>query len=80
MTLRQCLHGIFLSVIDDGVGFKMSATRKGHFGLRIMAERAQAIGGRLRIRSRLGKGTTVTLFLPFTAFRSKEAVTSWQAA
>jgi signal transduction histidine kinase len=47
-----------LEVRDDGVGFTPEPGRGG-YGLNSMAERAELIGGRLTIRSRLGSGTSV---------------------
>lgn len=52
---------------DDGVGFLMSEKRSAddkHYGLGIMRERAEEIGGRLEIESMPGCGTTVTVRLP----------------
>ena len=52
-----------LRVTDDGVGFEMGSASE-HFGLRIMAERADEIGASLRFDSRLGEGTTVSVAVP----------------
>ena len=53
-----------VSVSDDGSGFDTAATRPGHLGLRTMAERAEAAGGRLRVTSAPGAGTRVHLTVP----------------
>ncbi len=54
-----------LIIIDDGIGFNYDATRdKKHFGLRIMRERAENLGGSLHIKSKLDDGTRVTATLP----------------
>ncbi|TCK27219.1 GAF domain-containing sensor histidine kinase [Pseudonocardia endophytica] len=58
-----------LEVSDDGVGFDTAAAAGpapdgGGYGLRSMAERAELVGGRLRIRSTPGSGTTVTVTVP----------------
>jgi signal transduction histidine kinase len=50
-------------VSDDGVGFDTAATRSGT-GLQGMADRLDAIDGRLEIRSAPGRGTTVTGAVP----------------
>ncbi|HHI76423.1 MAG TPA: histidine kinase, partial [Gammaproteobacteria bacterium] len=53
-----------LLVEDDGVGFDNAAKagRPGeHIGLAIMEERAQRLGGRLRIESEPGEGTRLEL-------------------
>jgi signal transduction histidine kinase/ligand-binding sensor domain-containing protein len=53
---------------DDGQGIdeEMLAERgaSGHWGLPGMRERAELIGGRLEVRSRLGSGTEVDLSVP----------------
>ena len=52
-------------VRDDGIGFDTVAVGKGlGFGLFGMRERLLALGGRLRIVSAPGQGTTVTIRLP----------------
>jgi len=53
---------ITLVVSDDGVGFDPagpSPANRGHFGLEGMRERAERLGGKLRIESRPGHGTRV---------------------
>lgn len=58
-----------LTVGDDGVGLPPAARRPGPhaLGLLGMSERAQSVGGRLRLRSRAGRGTLVVLTLPLAA-------------
>jgi two-component system nitrate/nitrite sensor histidine kinase NarX len=49
-------------VIDDGEGFDPgSQAGESHVGLRIMKERAERIGARVEVRSRIGAGTTVAI-------------------
>lgn len=50
-----------LTVKDNGRGFVIDKVTPEHLGLTIMNERAEAIGARLEIESRLGQGTTVTV-------------------
>ena len=52
-----------MRVRDDGEGFEMGSASE-HFGLRIMAERADAIGASLHVESCLGEGTTVSVSVP----------------
>ncbi|MXZ96599.1 MAG: PAS domain-containing protein [Acidimicrobiaceae bacterium] len=52
-----------MRVRDDGEGFEMGSASE-HFGLRIMAERADAIGASLHVDSGLGEGTTVSVSVP----------------
>lgn len=51
-----------LAVVDDGAGFDPGSPRAGkRLGLSSMRERAEALGGELRVTSQPGVGTTVTL-------------------
>jgi two-component system sensor histidine kinase UhpB len=59
---------VVLSVADDGVGMPDPGTRGlpggDHLGLAGMRERAQIIGGELRIRSSVGRGVHIRLRVP----------------
>ncbi|HEX8917746.1 MAG TPA: ATP-binding protein, partial [Chloroflexota bacterium] len=57
-------EGMQVTIKDDGVGFVTGAGAKGHFGLEIMSERAQSVGGRLDIQSEPGAGTSVAVWMP----------------
>jgi signal transduction histidine kinase len=51
-----------LTVSDDGVGFDTEKINgASHFGLAGMRERAELVGGELKITSKLGDGTTIQL-------------------
>lgn len=53
-----------LRVRDDGIGFDPLAVRHRSLGLTSMRERAEELGGRLRVASRPGAGTTVEAEAP----------------
>ncbi len=58
-----------LSIHDDGIGFDERPTRRralhaGSMGLISMEERARLAGGRLKVRSLPGRGTTVSAVFP----------------
>lgn len=56
-----------VTIADDGVGFNaesMSGDNARRFGLRIMRERAEGLGGSLEIRSTPGQGTQVVAAIP----------------
>jgi len=62
-------HLLKLAIHDDGVGFDQDAVRDrvlrtGSMGLIGMEERAQLAGGRLKVRSVLGGGCTVSAIFP----------------
>jgi two-component system NarL family sensor kinase len=58
---------VVLTVSDDGPGFDLNSALgpvEGHIGLALLADAAEGVGGRLDLRSRPGRGTTVTLSVP----------------
>jgi PAS domain S-box-containing protein len=64
LTLDAANGALKLEVRDDGRGFDREALRSTALGLIAMEERAIMLGGRLRIRSEAGVGTTVSLECP----------------
>jgi signal transduction histidine kinase len=61
-----CEKGMRLRVSDNGVGFDPNVDRaeRSGLGLAVMAERARALGGELRLDACPGRGTQVELVLP----------------
>jgi signal transduction histidine kinase/ligand-binding sensor domain-containing protein len=63
--------GLRLAVRDDGRGIDAprleQAPGEGSRGLRLMRDRAEAVGAQLQLRSRPGAGTEVVLFVPARA-------------
>jgi two-component system, NarL family, sensor kinase len=63
-----------LEIVDDGMGFNtlehpLGGDETRGYGLLSMSERAELVGGRLNIRSRLGSGTSVTATIPLSPTR-----------
>jgi signal transduction histidine kinase len=59
--------GVLVRIRDDGLGFSTtdaSAPQAGHLGFRTMRERAQGAGGWLRMESKIGAGSTISLWVP----------------
>jgi two-component system nitrate/nitrite sensor histidine kinase NarX len=59
--------GARITVEDDGRGFdpaQVAGKGRPYFGLQIMRERAESVGGSLDLNSRPGKGTRVTIHVP----------------
>jgi signal transduction histidine kinase len=59
---------VSLQVRDEGRGFglRTSSQLNGHFGLRMLKERAARVGGLLKVDSVPGKGTVFTVEVPFS--------------
>jgi len=55
-----------LAIRDNGHGFAPEAVPEGRLGLVGMRERAQLLGGWLRVRSARGRGTTVAAAVPLS--------------
>jgi signal transduction histidine kinase len=61
------LKDLCLSISDDGVGFVPGSGEEslaGGFGMKTMRERADTLGGSLRVISAPGRGTTVEVRIP----------------
>jgi signal transduction histidine kinase len=68
---------LHVGVRDDGQGFDVARVnteydQRGSLGLLNMRERAEAIGGRLTIRSRSGEGTIVALTAPLAPLQQAD--------
>lgn len=56
---------LLLAIEDDGAGFvPESAIGDDHYGLRLMRQRAEAIGGQIAVESAPGQGTRVEVTVP----------------
>lgn len=67
VELRYGHGSIVLYVSDDGSGFdteKIIPLGVGHYGLTGMRERAERIGGKLTLKSKLGQGTELLVEVP----------------
>jgi len=75
VELEYALRRFRLVVRDDGCGIDpqvLRAGREGHWGLPGMRERAERVGGTLRVWSRAAAGTEVALSVPNSiAFESR---------
>jgi signal transduction histidine kinase len=67
VTLHREARKLRLRVVDDGRGFDQQgafSSRGGHFGLIGMRERAERMGGELRLASHPGEGTELEVTVP----------------
>jgi two-component system NarL family sensor kinase len=72
VVLELALEGdsAVVTVSDDGPGFDPSVALgpvDGHIGLALLTDAAEGVGGRLDLKSRPGRGTTVRLAVPIPA-------------
>ena len=66
VELKSSMEYLFITVKDDGPGFdpvKLHPNGK-HFGLQVMNQRAERIGGQVKIYSEPGKGVSVQICIP----------------
>jgi signal transduction histidine kinase len=63
-----------LQIKDDGRGFEVKKASHG-FGLASMHARAKEIGGKLKMQSRLGRGTLVEVTVPVSSPHKPRAST-----
>lgn len=65
-----------LEIIDDGIGFDpTTASPPGHYGLKFMRQRAGIMKGALDIQSAPGRGTQITVVVPYEAGPSLQGTT-----
>lgn len=67
LSLQCEENAILLTVEDNGVGIQawQDTSRLNGHGLMLMRERAEAVGGTLKINSIMSKGTRIDAYLPF---------------
>jgi PAS domain S-box-containing protein len=64
VSLKMLKRGVRLSVRDNGRGFNQDDVKGIGYGLGNMAARAQKIGGRFAVLSKVNEGTSIVLDLP----------------
>jgi PAS domain S-box-containing protein len=64
VSLKLLKRGVRLGIRDNGSGFNQTDAKKAGHGLRNMASRAQKMGGRFSILSKVNEGTSIVLDLP----------------
>jgi signal transduction histidine kinase len=67
VRLRMLDGRLIIAIEDDGKGFDLkrpARDKEPHYGLKMMAERIESVGGQIRVESWPGRGTRLTLSLP----------------
>jgi len=73
LRLQRVRDQVWLTISDKGRGFDLGAlTQTGGFGLLKVRERAELLGGRMRIRSAAGRGSTFLIAVPDTGLSPGE--------
>jgi signal transduction histidine kinase len=68
LRFKRVRNQLRLTISDQGQGFDLrSLARTAGFGLLSVRERAELLGGRMKIRSAMGKGSTFLIAVPDTA-------------
>jgi two-component system sensor histidine kinase UhpB len=68
LALHAAPEGLTLDVVDDGQGLPAEGTqRSGHYGLRWLAERVEALGGQFSIEAASPRGVHLQVRLPLPA-------------
>jgi nitrate/nitrite-specific signal transduction histidine kinase len=81
VRLTESADCMALTVEDDGTGLPASDPEgDDHFGLRIMRERVQSVGGELELESRAGAGTTLHVLVPVGAAAVGHMEEPWSAS
>ncbi|MBN1564812.1 MAG: GAF domain-containing sensor histidine kinase [Anaerolineae bacterium] len=66
VKVRETDNKLIMLIEDNGIGFDPAAIQNPeNFGLRNMDQRARQLSGQLLIRSETGKGTCLTIAVPF---------------
>jgi signal transduction histidine kinase len=71
VSLKMLTQSLRLSIRDNGGGFNMEKAKGIGHGLDNMAARAQKIGGRFAVFSKINKGTRVVFDLPKEAYPAR---------
>lgn len=73
LFVDNCCGYYVFTIEDNGSGARTFTPVEGHYGMLIMRERAQRIGGEIKVESSAGLGTRLQLFFP-------EPSLDWRAA
>jgi len=75
VRIRRHNGEVNVNIEDNGAGFDPALVRANgqHFGVRIMRERVETVGGRFEIESCPGSGTKVRIYLPLAEAHDRVA-------
>ncbi len=64
VNCQQTERHIDVTITDDGKGFDLNESKRDHYGLSIMQERASRLQGELKIQSGIDQGSAICLLFP----------------
>lgn len=64
VNCQQTQRHIDVTITDDGKGFDLNESKRDHYGLSIMQERASRLQGELKIQSGIDQGSAIRLLFP----------------
>jgi signal transduction histidine kinase len=68
VQLAESSNELLLTISDLGVGFDLEEAKRGRgLGLTSMQERVRLVNGTITIESKLGRGTTIHVHVPFNS-------------
>jgi signal transduction histidine kinase len=71
VRLKARKNLVSLQIADDGIGFSSRSSQQRGFGLTGMRERAAALGGSMKVRSQLERGTRIRITFPMERGRKR---------
>jgi signal transduction histidine kinase/YHS domain-containing protein len=77
IAFTYTVDGLVVTIADDGVGFATPGDNEapdGHWGVRGMHERAELTGGQLEVASLPGRGTRLTVRIPYPGVDGRDPV------
>ncbi|MBN1314464.1 MAG: GAF domain-containing protein [Anaerolineales bacterium] len=72
VSIKPVGEQVMISILDEGRGFdpsRVSALNQSSFGLQVMRERAESVGGDFSLEARPGQGTKIMFMVPITPNR-----------
>jgi len=72
IIFKKCDGMLLITIEDNGTGFNLQKTLEGAFfndnlGLVFMKEKIKSLKGKIEIRSLIGKGTKIKIFIPYNS-------------
>ena len=77
LRLNWSARELGIELVDDGIGFDQISLVDGHYGLIMMREQVNELGGEAYVDSLLGRGTRLKFLIPLAWMLTKEPL--WES-